>query len=136
MLRASCVAKVKIAIVRSSLGGNFSFTRRLVSLAACPSLDMLVLLIRICLHTRKSEIPIRIYSVVQTGPKTQFGGVTDGFTRDGYQSAIDCEVRTDPTSPAANGMTTETTRRGISPPFTLLTICFNGLSSPCLLFQF
>ena len=50
---------------------------------------------------RKTDIPIRIYKVVQTGPNTQLGGVYGGFLRLGYQVGIALKVKRLPIPPAA-----------------------------------
>tara|TARA_B100000575_G_scaffold294267_1_gene309108 strand:- start:19051 stop:19407 length:357 start_codon:yes stop_codon:yes gene_type:complete len=42
---------------------------------------------------RPAEIPIIVYNVVQTGLKTQFGGLKNGFWISTYQVLIESEVR-------------------------------------------
>jgi hypothetical protein len=37
-------------------------------------------------HTSQAATPIIVYSAVQTGPKSQLGGVQDGFCRLAYHS--------------------------------------------------
>ncbi len=51
-------------------------------------------------QTRYKEIPINMYRIVQTGPKTQEGGLKKGFTRVGYQVVTEFTVKIDPISPA------------------------------------
>jgi hypothetical protein len=51
-------------------------------------------------HTKKSDRAIRKYRVVQTGPKTQFGGVNQGLLKEAYQVGIEETVNTAPKRPA------------------------------------
>ena len=52
-------------------------------------------------QTKYKEIPMSKYSKVHTGPKTQFGGLNDGFTRDAYQVGMEAKVNMDPINPAS-----------------------------------
>jgi len=52
-------------------------------------------------HTMKNDIPIKKYSVVHTGAKTQFGGAKAGFLRLAYQLFIAGVVKREPIIPAA-----------------------------------
>ena len=47
-----------------------------------------------------NEIPMRMYNVIQTGEKAQFGGVNHGFASVGYQSIIAVVVNIEPKIPA------------------------------------
>ena len=51
-------------------------------------------------QTKYREIPIRVKRVIQTGPKTQFGGVKVGFCMVSYQVEIDGVVNKEPMMPA------------------------------------
>ena len=53
-------------------------------------------------HTRKSEIPIMAKSVVQTGAKSQFGGLKKGLFREAYHDGIDGIVKKEPAMPASS----------------------------------
>ena len=66
---------------------NISCTQNKMKASKTPSVDN-----PFC-QTRKTEIPIRIYRVVQTGPNTQLGGVYGGFLRLGYQVGIALKVK-------------------------------------------
>lgn len=68
----------------------------------------------VALQTRNNDTPITIYSVVQTGPKIQSGGVSDGFSSVRYHVEIDSEVKMDAMEPASRGTPTEITIRSIS----------------------
>jgi hypothetical protein len=59
---------------------------------------------------RYREIPIRIYSAVQTGPNTQFGGVKNGFSSRAYHVVIAGVVNNEPIMPASKGMTIQRIR--------------------------
>ena len=50
---------------------------------------------------RKSEIPIRINKVVQTGAKIQFGGLNAGLLIPAYHVLMEGAVKREPNSPAA-----------------------------------
>jgi hypothetical protein len=52
-------------------------------------------------QTRYKETPIRKYSVIHTGPKTELGGVNSGFARIVYQDEIEFIVKRDPKNPAS-----------------------------------
>lgn len=52
-------------------------------------------------QTRKTDIPIRIYSVVQTGPNARLGGVLGGFFSVAYHVGIALKVEILPIPPAA-----------------------------------
>jgi hypothetical protein len=60
--------------------------------------------------TRYREIPIRIYSAVQTGPNTQFGGVKNGFWSPAYHVVIAGVVNNEPITPASKGITIQRIR--------------------------
>src|SRR5579863_6206835 len=51
-------------------------------------------------QTSHAEIAIRTYSAVQTGPKTQLGGVPGGLRSFGYQSRTLLAVKNEPRPPA------------------------------------
>jgi hypothetical protein len=51
-------------------------------------------------QTRNIENPMVKYKKIQTGPKTEFGGEKNGFSRPAYQVDTDCLVNKDPTIPA------------------------------------
>jgi hypothetical protein len=52
-----------------------------------------------------------IYSVVQTGPKTQFGGVKAGLLSVAYHVRIDDIVYNDPIAPARSGRARQRIKR-------------------------
>ena len=52
------------------------------------------------LMAKKSDIPINVYSMVQTGPKIQLGGLKNGLLRPKYQESIAENVNKLPISPA------------------------------------
>ena len=54
-------------------------------------------------HTIYKEIPIRIYSVVQTGPNNQFGGLKEGWFKVAYQLGIARAVKIPAMAPIASG---------------------------------
>ena len=56
-------------------------------------------------QTRKTDIPMRTYSVVQTGPNARLGGVLGGFFRVAYHVGIALKVETLPIPPAAKQAT-------------------------------
>jgi hypothetical protein len=47
-----------------------------------------------------------MYKTIQTGPKSQLGGVKKGFSRAGYQSSIPAWVATPPKKPKKRQITT------------------------------
>lgn len=53
-------------------------------------------------QTRYSEIAIKMYKVVHTGPNTQLGGANTGFTKVAYQVPIAGEVNIEPKAAAKN----------------------------------
>lgn len=53
-------------------------------------------------HTIASEIPMSAYRRVQTGPNTQLGGASTGFTSPGYHSRTDDAVNPAPITPASS----------------------------------
>jgi len=53
-------------------------------------------------HTRYKEIPINKNKTVQTGAKTQFGGLKKGFSRKKYQLLIAGVVKIEPKTPASS----------------------------------
>ena len=52
------------------------------------------------IKTKYKEIPIRVNKKIQTGAKTQFGGLKNGFWRVAYHPGIEGEVNIDPITPA------------------------------------
>lgn len=50
---------------------------------------------------------MRINKIVQTGAKTQFGGLKEGFIKVGYHSSKELEVEKEPKKPANNGIKIE-----------------------------
>ncbi len=60
-------------------------------------------------HASHAETAIRRYSVVQTGPTTESGGVQIGIASVGYQSRTDVEVMAAPTAAAAKETATRAT---------------------------
>jgi hypothetical protein len=50
--------------------------------------------------TMKSDMPMSVYNVTQTGAKTQFGGANDGFFKFLYQVGMDGNVKIEPIKPA------------------------------------
>lgn len=46
-------------------------------------------------------IPIKIYKIVQTGPKIHDGGLNEGFVSAAYQVGIAEKVKIEPITPAA-----------------------------------
>jgi hypothetical protein len=57
-----------------------------------------------CLQIRKRDIPMRMKRVVHTGPKTQLGGLKDGFCMEAYQVGIEGVVNREPANPAPRQM--------------------------------
>ena len=55
----------------------------------------------VCCHTRYKDTPIKMYSNVQTGPKSQLGGLNPGFAKLAYHVGMACEVNTPATTPTA-----------------------------------
>jgi len=53
-------------------------------------------------HTRYKEIPINKNKTVQTGAKTQFGGLKKGFSRKKYQLLIAGVMKIEPKTPASS----------------------------------
>ena len=51
-------------------------------------------------QTKNIDIPIKKYNVIQTGPKSQFGGLKEGLTNDAYQVGIADDVNIEPIPPA------------------------------------
>ena len=74
---------------------NTSWTQKSEKARSAPLIDK-----PFC-QIRKTDIPIRIYKVVQTGPNTQLGGVYGGFFKLGYQVGIALKVKRLPIPPAA-----------------------------------
>ena len=72
-----------------------------------PKADFTPFLSRPLRQTKNAEIPIKIYRIVQTGPNTQFGGLSAGFAKLLYQLAIEDILRKEPLPPTSNGITTE-----------------------------
>jgi hypothetical protein len=62
----------------------------------------------------KSEIPIRVNKVTQTGAKTQLGGLKGGLFNEAYQVEIAGVVKIDPTTPASWQMITAASSLRIS----------------------
>ena len=59
------------------------------------------------IHKKYREIPIRIYKIVQTGPKIQFGGLKKGLFSTAYHAGIDETVKTEPATPTERGSAIE-----------------------------
>lgn len=55
---------------------------------------------RFLFHTMYSEIPIRTYNVIHTGPNIQLGGLKEGLFRVRYQVEMEETVNIDPIMPA------------------------------------
>jgi len=53
---------------------------------------------------------MRIYKVVHTGPKSQFGGLKDGLTKPAYHVGIEGNVNNDPINPANKQAPIETSK--------------------------
>ena len=68
----------------------------------------------VALQIRNKDIPIRTYSVVHTGPKSQFGGENDGFSIVWYHVETDSEVKMEPITPAIKGAAIEIPKRRLS----------------------
>lgn len=49
--------------------------------------------------TKYNAIPISVNKVIQTGPKTQFGGVNEGLFIESYHVPIDGVVKIEPIEP-------------------------------------
>ena len=58
-------------------------------------------------QTKERAIPIIIKSIVQTGPKSQLGGLKDGLFKEAYQVAIEGVVKAEPRKPAPRQIKTE-----------------------------
>ena len=71
-------------------------------------------------QTRKTEIAIRIYKVVQTGPNAQLGGVYGGFFSPAYQFGIVLKVKRLPIPAAAKQARILTT--SLMTPFKSITV--------------
>jgi hypothetical protein len=69
-----------------------------------------------------------IYSVVQTGPKTQFGGVKAGLLSVAYHVGIDDMVYNDPIVPARNGRAKQRAKRAPDRSM-VLSIVYQGKRS-------
>jgi len=69
------------------------------------------------LQTRKADTPIRIYSAVQTGANSQFGGEKLGLARVAYQVGMALLVNMEPIAPAARQAMRLTTSLMIFLPF-------------------
>jgi hypothetical protein len=52
------------------------------------------------IQTKYKDIPISVNKNIQTGAKTQFGGLKNGFWRVAYHPVIEGEVNIDPINPA------------------------------------
>lgn len=81
-------------------------------------------------QTRKSAAPIRAYSVIHAGPKSQFGGVNHGFCKEAYQVGIDSKVKTEPMIPAAWQAAMQKTSFAISEAFIASIIAANFIKNP------
>jgi len=66
-------------------------------------------------QTKNAATPMRAKSVIQTGAKTQLGGVKTGFLRVVYQVEIAGAVKIDPTVPASWQTTMLTMNLKMSP---------------------
>ena len=60
-----------------------------------------VLLLMPSCQTRAAAIPIKVKRVVQTGAKSQFGGLKDGLLTVAYQVSMDEAVAIPPMEPSA-----------------------------------
>ena len=58
-------------------------------------------------QTMNNDMPMRIKSIVQTGPKTHEGGFKAGLVKVEYQEAIAGIVKSDPIHPAICGIISE-----------------------------
>lgn len=67
-------------------------------------------------------MPIKAKSAVQTGPKTQFGGVKAGFIIPVYHVETECTVKKEPIIPASWHITIENNNFGMLFIFIFLTI--------------
>lgn len=57
---------------------------------------------------KNNEIPIKMYSIVQTGPKIQFGGLNEGLFKVAYHSGTDCAVNIPAILPRPKGTIMDT----------------------------
>jgi hypothetical protein len=64
--------------------------------------------------TKKRDIPIKTYSIDQTGPKIQSGGVKFGLSKYTYQPAIEGKVNSAPIVPTSWGRRIEKMSNGNS----------------------
>ncbi len=60
-----------------------------------------------CFHTKYRAMPMRINSVVHTGPKIQLGGDKVGLCNAAYQVGMVVAVNSEPINPAACGKASE-----------------------------
>ena len=60
-------------------------------------------------QTKYNDMPIKTYSIVHTGPKTQFGGLNQGLSSPEYQPETELEVNREPIKPADRQIKTEMT---------------------------
>ena len=56
-------------------------------------------------HMRNAAMPMRANNIVQTGPKSQFGGAMAGLASVAYQVEIDDTVNMEPIMPASSEIT-------------------------------
>lgn len=57
-------------------------------------------------QTKYKAMPIKMYSVVQTGAKIQLGGLNDGLFATAYQPLTPDDVKIPATLPTSNGIKT------------------------------
>src|SRR6185295_16495836 len=74
-------------------------------------------------QTSQAATAIAKYNAVQTGPKSQLGGVHDGFRRPAYHLGISGLVATEPRPAAAKQITTNRSSASHSLLLTALTLC-------------
>lgn len=60
-------------------------------------------------QTKNRAMPIKRKSIVQTGPKIQFGGLKEGLCKVAYQVGMDELVKTVPKIPASSDIAMATT---------------------------
>ena len=71
------------------------------------------------LHIRYADMPIKKKSEVQTGPKTELGGLNDGLLKAAYQMGMDGAVKSEPMKPASWQIARQIISFKISTEFTL-----------------
>lgn len=58
------------------------------------------------IYIQYTATPMSRNKVVHTGPKTQFGGLNKGFSKEAYQPSMAGAVKIEPIRPANSDMTT------------------------------